>query len=304
MPTGSARIRAISATSCAASRSSTPAAIAVTLPRICVCSRGLHDNPDEAPLSNGDGYLPDAWFAGAFGSVLVRIEGSALPAYVRSSDAAARDAHCSPGLENLGETCDFSIAQDHFNAHPVGLLRWAATTIPRVIAGLRCGFHGIGDAPHGGLVWDEEHSEYKLFDMRYLVAHTWVLKQIEDPVERAERRRATQARLRLLARKLMADLRSGRRICVLAPHRGVLPMDKVRELHAVLRGIGPNALLAVGRRAAPAEVGRVDVCGGGLFIGHTDRFARDDGGAEIWHRLCTATRGMVDEQAAAQRRAG
>ncbi len=108
---------------------------------------GFYDNPDEGCWSNGDGYLPDAWFAGAFGSVLVRIEGSALPAYVRSSDAAARDAQLFAGFENLGETCDFSIAQDHFNAHPVGLLRWAATTIPRVIAGLRCGFPtGIGDA--------------------------------------------------------------------------------------------------------------------------------------------------------------
>lgn len=262
---------------------------------------GFYDDPDDGCWTNGDAHLPDTWFAGAFGPMLVRIEGAALPEYVRSSDAAARDAHLFAGFENLGENCDFSIAQMHFNAHPVGLLRWATTTTPHVIAGLRCGFRGIGDPPHTGLVWGKEDGEYKLIDRRYLSAHTWARSEIADPVARAELKQAGRARLRLLARKLMADLRSGRRICVLTPRAGFLEMDKVRELHTVLRAIGPNALLAVERQAARGDLGRVDDAGDGLYIGHIDRWARDEGGAEIWHRLCTATRRMVDERAAAPR---
>ncbi len=46
-------------------------------------------------------------------------------------------------------------------------------------------------------MWDEEpSSEYKLFDMRYLngAQYLELLKQIEDPVERAERHAAQRPR--------------------------------------------------------------------------------------------------------------
>ncbi len=263
---------------------------------------GFHEGrPGQLCWTNGDAGLPDAWFSAAFGPLLVRIEGSALPAYIRPSDAATRDAGLFAGFENLGENCDFSIAQHHFNAQPIGLLRWAVTTIPHVVAGLRCGFRGIGDTPHARLLWDAEGGEYKLTDLRYLSAHTWAHSRIEDPAALAELQHSARARLRLLARKLMADLRSGRRICVVTQRGGTLARDQVRELHAALRAIGPNALLAVDRTSASADLGRVDNLGDGLFIGHIDRWARDEGGAEIWHRLCTATRRMADEQAPAQR---
>jgi hypothetical protein len=259
---------------------------------------GFYDDPDEGCWTNGDAHLPDAWFAGAFGPLLVRIEGSALPAYVHSSDAAARDAQLFAGFENLGENCDFSIAQMHFNAHPVGLLRWAVTTIPHVVAGLGCGFRGIGDEPHTGLIWDKETGEYKLGDVRYLSVHTWARTEIADPIALAEMKQAGRARLRLLARKLMADLRTGRRICVVTQRVGTLDMDQVRALHAALRAIGPNALLAVDRSAAPADVGRIDDLGGGLLVGHIDRWARDDGAPEIWRQLCATARRIVDERVA------
>jgi hypothetical protein len=256
---------------------------------------GCYDDPDEGCWTNGDAHLPDAWFAGTFGPLLVRIEGSPLPAYARASDAAARDAQLFAGFENLGENCDFGIAQSLFNAHPVGLLRWGLTTIPHVVAGLRCGFRGIGDDPYTSLVWDPEEKEYKLGDVRYLSVHTWARDEIKDPVALAEMKHAGRARLRLLARKLMADLRSGRRICVVTQRVSRLDMDQVRQLHAALRAIGPNALLAVDRASAPADLGRVDYLGDGLYVGHIDRFARDAGATEIWHRLCTTTRRMVDE---------
>lgn len=263
---------------------------------------GFHSGQPETDCwTNGDAHLPDAWFSGTIGSVLIRIEGAGLPAYIRASDTAACDAELFAGFENLGENCDFAVAQHHFNAQPIGLLRWATTTIPHVVAGLRCGFRGIGDHPHTRLLWDASAGEYKLIDTRYLSAHTWVHSQIEDPAARAELQQNARARLRLLARKLMADLQLGRRICVVTQRAGALAMDQVRELHATLRGIGPITLLAVGRNAAAADLGRVDDMHDGLFIGHIDRWARDEGGAEIWHRLCTETRRMVDERAAEER---
>ena len=264
---------------------------------------GFYDDPDEGCWTNGNAHLPDAWFAGAFGPLLVRIEGSPLAQYGHSSDAAARDAQLFAGFENLGENCDFSIAQSLFNAHPVGLLRWGVTTIPHVVAGLRCGFRGIGDELHTSLVWDEEEKEYKLGDVRYLSVHTWARNEIKDPVALAEMKHAGCARLRLLARKLMADLRVGRRICVVTQRVSRLDMNQVRELHAALRAIGPNVLLAIDRTSAPADLGRVDDLGDGLYIGCIDRWARDPGATEIWHRLCTTTRRLVDERAAAKQAA-
>jgi hypothetical protein len=250
---------------------------------------GFHPaRPGQTLWTAGELHLPDAWFA-TQGEALLRVEAWTLPAYQDASPDSAANHALMLRFENLGESCELSMAQHHFGAHPTSLLRWGNTDLPRLLAGLGNGFAGLADPAHAELVWSETAREYKLRDPRYLSAHTWARQPIADATERENIRLAGGARLRLLARKLMTDLRAPRRIYVFKPRLAPLALADIQTLHATLRRIGPVRLLCVNPGATLAEAGQVAAAGDGLFIGHIDRPAHSDGVHRIWHRLCTLT---------------
>lgn len=250
---------------------------------------GLHPaKPGESLWTAGELHLPDAWFA-VQGEAVLRVAGWMLPGYQDASPDNAANRSLMLGFENLGESCELSMAQHYFNASPISLLRWANTDLPRLLAGLADGFAGLGDAADTELTWSDSAGEYKLRHPRYLSAHTWAHHPIADPAQREEVRLAGSARLRLLARKLMADLRAARRIYVFKPVLAPLPLAEIQALHTALRRIGPVRLLCVNPGASLTESGQVEDAGDGLFIGRIDRPAHSEGVQRIWHRLCLAT---------------
>jgi hypothetical protein len=237
--------------------------------------------------TNGNAVLPNMLFAGAHGVVTLGVGGFALPTYRMRADTAAANAALFLEFESLGEDCEFGLAQRHFDAEPSSLLRWAGTDVPRLIAGLSSGFAGFGESDHTELVWSDAAGEYKLDDARYLRAHTWSPSRLSDPAAEAELRQGGLARLRLLRRKLLADIAQARRIFV---YKDTGPDSAAfRSIHAALRHIGPATLLYVRQATSEADVGRVDAPGDGLFIGHIDRFVLGEGPYDVWHQLCETT---------------
>lgn len=250
---------------------------------------GFHPaRPGESLWTAGELHLPDAWFA-AQGEAMLRVEGWVLPAYQDASADNAANQTLMLRFENLGESCELSMAQHYFDAHPTSLLRWGNTDLQRLLTGLGNGFAGLADPAHAELAWSESAHEYKLRDPRYLSAHTWARQPIADAAQREQIRLAGGARLRLLARKLMTDLRTPRRIYVFKPRLAPLPRADIHALHAALRQSGPVRLLWVNPGATLAESGQVEAAGDGLFIGQIDRPAHSEGVNRIWHRLCLLT---------------
>ncbi len=254
---------------------------------------GLHPAPPGTALwTAGELPLAGPWFSQP-GEASLSVEAWMLPAYQDTSPASAANHALLLGFENLGENCDFSIAQHHFNTNPTSLLRWGNLSLEQLLAGLDDGFAGLGDPAHAELTWNAGAREYKLRDPRYLSTHTWAHQYMDDPDEREKIRLAGCARLRLLARKLMADLRQPRRIYVFKP-REPRPLADFQALHAALRRIGPARLLCVNPGAPLAEAGQVEAAGDGLFIGQIDRSSHKQGAGRLWHRLCLLTARLAE----------
>lgn len=253
---------------------------------------GFHACEPAGRWTDGRAELLPAAFSGLRGTVALVVAGTGLAAYP-VVDAQAADRALVAGFESLGDNCEFGFVQRHFGAEPRSLLRWASTDAARLSRGLRRRFAGIGAPAHTAFTWSETALEYTLRDAHTLASHTFRTARFASAEEEAAAVLAGGARLRLLARKLLADIAAARRIFVFktddpGPHEA-----RFHELHAALRGVGPAALLCVWPAAAPDEVGQVVARGDGLFVGRVDRFVGAEGPFDVWRRLCLTTRDLV-----------
>ena len=224
-----------------------------------------------------------------------------LPPRAWPADRAAmmREAAGATGLapdalalcfESLGHNCEFGRAQQHMGADPLGMLRWAGITLDDLLAGLRCGFEGVGEevvvrtgpAANGA-------REYLVHDDRHRIGlHTCRLTTEASPEQiRAEH----GGRLRFLHRHFLEWLRSGERVFVFQ-RVGQMTQSQARPLLALLRSYGPNSLLYVDETPGMPS-GAVAQLEDGLFYGRLDRLAPADALDTLdlpgWLSLCVNT---------------
>ena len=190
-------------------------------------------------------------------------------------------------FESLGENCEFGLVQRYFNAEPLGLLRFAATSQEMLLEALRAGFEGVGDPAYTTLTANP--GEYVTGDRRYgMASHTFI----------SPRSIAAEAlfpkqckRLSFLRNKLVSDLASGEKTFVVLATVGSTD-DTACQIHAAMRAYGPARLLFVRAQVDGCEPGSVQVADDGLIFGYLDHYGRSGAGAgwnisnAVWLEVC------------------
>lgn len=210
------------------------------------------------------------------------------------AESADRNANLFARFESLGGSgmgCEFGMVQRKLGSDAVGLLRWARTNPPELIAALQSDFAGVGNEEHTELNTfrrDAEREEYVTRDRRYIMeSHTFV-RTSDAPADRMFQQ--TCRRLRFLRGKLLEDLRSAGKIFV---YRAQDPIDDadVAAMHAALARHGGAALLCVMRAQSEGAGGTLRQLGRGIFIGYVNYLASDGSvgiGSDIesWSAVC------------------
>lgn len=252
--------------------------------------------------TDGEALLPASLLGEEAGPVELHLQVGTLPHYHAEETG---DAALFARFAALGDDCELGLVQREFGAEPMDLLRWVGTDIARLMLGLCRRFEGLGDPARTELHFREDENEYRLRDPLYLGMHTWTFGRLADPAEEEAMRLAGAARLRLMRRKLLADIEGGQRILVFASRKHDLSREAFVALHAAVRGIGPAPLLGVVLAPRPDLVGRVERLGDGLYLGYLDQFRSPTTGFSYgtWRRLCRAAAALVDADFPTQPRA-
>jgi len=194
-------------------------------------------------------------------------------------------------LGGSGMGCEFGMVQRKLGSDTVGLLRWARTNPPELIAALQHDFEGVGAEEFTELTTIRlaaDREEYVTRDSRYMMeSHTFV-RTSDAPADRMYTQ--TCRRLRFLRGKMLEDLRAAQKIFVYRAQDAVDDAT-VGELHAALRRFGDAALLCVMRAPKGVQAGTVRALGRGQYIGYVGHFARDASGktgsdVEAWSAVC------------------
>jgi hypothetical protein len=193
-------------------------------------------------------------------------------------------------FESLGDSCEFGIAQRHFKAEPLSLLRWASAPLNRVIALIEGQLDGFGHPDHVRIRLSK--GEYMVDETRYHISyHAWV-RDGEMALEALHEREFK--RLHYLAGRLLDDLESAEKIFVVCRREIPLTQADVLPLHRGLRRFGPNTLLWVTLEDEQHAAGSVEPTADGLLHGYVDRFSDPERvpsttSVDIWGRLCIST---------------
>jgi hypothetical protein len=190
-------------------------------------------------------------------------------------------------LESLGYNCELGLVQRRCGAEPLGLLRFAGTSAPRLLEGLDFSFEGIDDPTQIRLYpsWAGE-TEWIGRNLRYdMHWHTY------RPVVEAERERVVEdeiKKLRFKRRRFLEVLESGEKLFVYQRPEHDSPAHVLPILN-MLRSHGDNALLfvAVNRDSPPGSVERLSR---DLYRGNLARVPpagwADDTDFRAWISIC------------------
>ena len=206
-------------------------------------------------------------------------------------------------FHSLGENCEFGLAQRHFGAEPLGLLRWAAISIENLTLALDEGFAGVGSREE--TLFFTGNDEYATGHARYGIgSHTFI--KIDHGNEAAIQDRLL-TRLSYLRRELLADLQDGIKTFVYTCEAGATDAE-IAALHRALCRHGSRHLLFVRKSDADNPPASLRDGGGGLMLGYVERLGPDrrtDG--DCWNiafdqwacllRACAARTGLLDRKA-------
>lgn len=188
-------------------------------------------------------------------------------------------------FESLGQNCEFGLVQRRCGAEPLGLLRFASTPLPALLAALKTRFRGLGEADQ--LDVQLANDEYLILDKRFgFLYHAWIKLGEASPEEIRQRE---ERRLPFLRRKLVDDLEEGRKIFV---YHGMEPLSRAAMLSlvAAMRAYGPATLLWVELQDEAHPAGTVEMITTGLLKGYMDRFAPGENAHDLslaaWVSLC------------------
>jgi hypothetical protein len=190
-------------------------------------------------------------------------------------------------FESLGQNCEFGLVQRQCGADPLGLLRFSSTPLPNLLNALDARFAGMG-RPDSVRV---EHScngrELMVHDSRYGFVHHAFVKSGAMAAEEVHAREIK--RVPLLVRKLIEDLEAAEKIFVFKG-MGMLQVEQVYPLAAILRRYADNTLLFVTLADPAHPAGRVEQRAPGFLVGHLTRFAPMENAQDFelaqWVRLC------------------
>jgi drug/metabolite transporter (DMT)-like permease len=218
------------------------------------------------------GEVPDAWtFVGI--AILVA---AGLSIWWR--EVAVRPTRAEPPMsdrellgqfESLGDNCEFGLAQRMLGGEPLGFFRFNWAALPALIRALDDDFAEVMRAEQIE-IYPDAHRDLMVrirdYEFHY---HTQVREgDVEIEVLRAQQLKA----IRFLARKLLADLRSGEKVFV-RKGRDSVSLDEMQRLLRALRRHGPVTLLWVVVADAAHRAGTVEMVQPGLLKGYIDRFA-------------------------------
>jgi tetratricopeptide (TPR) repeat protein len=192
----------------------------------------------------------------------------------RVNDAAARNLVMR--YESLGENCELGLVQRHFEAEPLGLLRWTYCVVDTAIKLLEQRLSGFGELENLTLS-RTSWKEYMIKEQKYGIAfHTFSTKDIADE---AAFLRKHSSRLSWLAEKFLTDLtESNKRFILKLYHR--VPDSQIHRIHSLLRQYSANnKLLCISVAADVSEGGTVVNVGNGLAYG---KLSRKNPGAKSW----------------------
>ena len=190
-------------------------------------------------------------------------------------------------FESIGENCEFGLAQRACGAEPLGLLRFASTPYPKLIAALKGGLAGLGDAEALQVQISATGREYMVLDTCYqLLFHAWVEVGEKSP-EEVHRREAR--RVPFLVRKLRETLGEATKIFVF---HGMSPLthEQAQHLCDALGLYGSATLLWVEVADNNHPALSVEVIGPRLLKGYIDRFAPGENAHDFslpsWIKIC------------------
>lgn len=193
-------------------------------------------------------------------------------------------------FQSLGDNCEFGLVQRHLGAEPLGLFRFAHTIIDGLIAAFESRFVAL-QSP--------ENIEVKYVELNGQLEYITSVTQYQFNGHAAyqagemsldERRNKEMKRLNFLARNLIEDAESGRKIFV---YKSNVPLteQRIRDLHRAIGLYGPSWLLWVTPATADWPAGRVDQVSERFLRGSVERFApyeqAFDFSAQGWRTICS-----------------
>jgi hypothetical protein len=205
------------------------------------------------------------------------------------------------GFESLGDNCEFGLVQRLCGTEPLGLLRFSNIELGPLLRGLAREFDGLGARDNVELTLSEgQRREYVLFQKQYaLTFHTFKYENEVDPAVLMDQQ---IARLGLLRRKLLEELRAGEKIFV-CKRNDALSEQEILPLYALLNRFAANTLLFVTPADEAHPSGTVEQLMPGLLRGAIDRFAppenAHDLSLESWLSVCVNAYRLVHEAGAA-----
>lgn len=177
-------------------------------------------------------------------------------------------------FESLGGTghgCEFGLFQRHFDAEPVGLLRWADLSHDLLTRALETRFDGVG-MPENTIVFNPDHSdEWWTRDTRFWMAMRSFVKVADVDQERMTV--MVCRRLQGLRRKLIEDLEAGDKIFAFKNLKRNLTDTELAQLHAAIRSYGDTTLFYIRYADETHPAGTVEAMGPGLLVGFIDHFS-------------------------------
>jgi hypothetical protein len=193
-------------------------------------------------------------------------------------------------FQSLGDNCEFGLVQRRLGAEPLGLFRFAHTTIDGLIAAFDTRFVALqspdnievryGQYPNGEFEYATSVPQYQFNNHAAYQSGNMSLD---------ERRSKEMKRLNFLARNLIEDAESGRKVFV---YKSNVPLaeERIKQLHRAIAVYGPCWLLWVTPATADWPAGRVDEVSAGFLRGSVDRFApyemANDSSVQGWRTVC------------------
>lgn len=242
-----------------------------------------------------------ARIAESLGEIEAQIHTHAAEPAADAGEIAPSDLMLS--FESIGEKCDFGAVQRFYGIEPLGLLRFAWSKHPALIAALADRFSEVGTEEDTSF---ERFREETIVWMRkyQLLFHTFVDGVHERPPEQREVFYQQQRRrLVFLKDKLIRDLEDPQKILVYATSEFDSDAE-VAQLFAALRQYGPNRLLYVRPEREGRPVGTVEVLDDGLYAGYFHEINNFMEGNQppfqLWLELCRKTYQLANGDAGDQ----
>ena len=198
-------------------------------------------------------------------------------------------------FQNLGDNCEFGIAQRAAGVEPIGLLRFfgfagsVGSRLSRLVAAVEEGFARLAQPGSMALKEVEERGQTVV----YITERTYgMFDHIPLPpggIDAERRIPREMKRLQLLRRKFQQDVTSGRYIWVWRS-AATKDAEQLTPLCQALRAHGPNTLLWVVEADAAHAPGTVERLNDHLLKGYIERFAPYDDATNItprsWLQVC------------------